>query len=306
MRRYHRAYEEGKGDFARMWSFLKEDYAHREHRFIWTNGRLGDFKFGLWREPKYFPSFLRNNAQLWLNDFDELIGFVLAENCDSYFTVFAKFGHDFLYPEMLEWVKNHWGDRDGSLHTDVHEGHDTLIRAMEQAGFSSRRLAAITRQYEVSDLARIEPRLPSGYVVRDMKKHPDYEAKVALNINAWSNRTDEVTLVDRLQHEYNREHPMYAPELDLSVIGPDGRHLASCQAFVDDDYSYAEIEKVCTHSDFRRLGLATAVIRECIKRLEQRGTKHAYITGLSPETQKLYGSFGTVSKSVNLHAYELD
>jgi len=84
-----------------MWDFVVNDYTDKTDQFIWTIGRLGDWKYGLFNENKLFPSFMRKNAQLWLNNFDELVGFVISEDCNSGFTVFAKRGCEFLYPEMI-------------------------------------------------------------------------------------------------------------------------------------------------------------------------------------------------------------
>ena len=111
MRIHSRAFDEMQGDLQRMWSFLEDDYADRRDGYVWQTGRLGDWAYGLWNERKLFPSFKRRNAQLWLNGFDELVGFVISENCDDDFFVLARHGHEFLYPEMLEWLKAHWSDR---------------------------------------------------------------------------------------------------------------------------------------------------------------------------------------------------
>lgn len=307
MRIYNRAFDEKKLDFERLWKFLVDDYADRKDRFIWSIGRLGDWKYGVWSGKKYFPSFMRKNAQLWINDLDELIGFVISENCDSYFNVFAKRGHEFLYTEMLQWVKSNWNDRDGDLNTDSHEDHDLLIQALEKEGFQKKHLPAVTRQYNLREKAEEGIVLDEDYVIRDMHSYPDYRGKVMLYINAWSNGTrgSEISELDWMQYEYNRESPCYSPEFDFSVVDREGRQLSSCVAFVDYKNNYAEIEKVCTHSEYRRKGLAEAVIRECFKRLHQKGIEHAYLTGLGPETQSLYGKLGEAA-SVKLFIYALE
>jgi ribosomal protein S18 acetylase RimI-like enzyme len=58
--------------------------------------------------------------------------------------------------------------------------------------------------------------------------------------------------------------------------------------FNDLAYGVAEIEKVCTHHQYRRQGLAEAVIRECFQRLKKREIERAYITGYSGEANGLY------------------
>ena len=73
---YSRPYNPDGPDFAHMWQLVQQDYARRKDSFIWLVSRFGDWKYGCWREAKYFPMFFRRNAQLWLDGFDEVKGFV--------------------------------------------------------------------------------------------------------------------------------------------------------------------------------------------------------------------------------------
>lgn len=301
MKVYNRAFDENKNDYEKMWEFLVNDYTDKEDMFIWTIGRLGDWKYGCWNEEKCFPTFMRKNAQLWFNNFEELIGFVISENCHSDFTVFSKRGYEFLYSEMIVWVKANWNDREGSLSTEVHEYHDKYIQSLLQQGFLKKELVAVTRQYNLYDKAGEEYFLDNEFTIEDMLVNPDLEGKVKLYNNAWKNE-NKVTQYDLLKFEYNRESPCFNPKFDLSVVDRNGLHISSCVAFIDYKNNYAEIEKVCTHNDYRQKGLAEAVIRECFKRLYVEGIKYAYITGFSSEAKSLYGKLGA-SKSRNWFNY---
>ena len=84
MRIYNRPFDEKQNDYNRMWEFLIQDYADKKDQFIWTIGRLGDWKYGCWNEQKCFPNFMRKNAQLWMNQ-EELVGFIISEDCDNGF-----------------------------------------------------------------------------------------------------------------------------------------------------------------------------------------------------------------------------
>jgi ribosomal protein S18 acetylase RimI-like enzyme len=74
--------------------------------------------------------------------------------------------------------------------------------------------------------------------------------------------------------------------------------------FNDPAYGVAEVEKICTHSQYRRQGLAEAVIRECFQRLKKRGIERAYITGYSEEANGLYEKLGPCGHKQWFH-YEL-
>ena len=124
-----------------------------------------------------------------------------------------------------------------------------------------------------------------------MRDGEDYFGKAMLYVNAFEGRT-EISDYDLLRFEYSRENPAYDPSFDLSVVADDGTHVASCVGFNDPAHSVAEVEKICTHQQYRRRGLAEAVIRECFHRLQRRGIERAYITGYSDEANRLYERLG--------------
>ncbi len=304
MRVYSRPFCGNGKDYEKMWEFLVNDYSDKKDQFIWTIGRLGDWKYGCWNDHKCFPGFMRKNAQLWLNDFEELVGFVISENGESDFTIFAKRGCEFLFSEMINWVKTNWSNREGVLTTEVHEYHDNYIQVLEKEGFQKRELVAVTRQYVLSEKVMEEISLDNEFTIVDMLENQDLKGKTLLYNNAWRNN-NEVSQFDLLKYEYNRESPCFNPRLDLSVINGNGLHVSSCVAFADYKNNYAEIEKICTHNEYRRKGLAEAVIRECFKRLYAEGIKYAYITGYSTEAKSLYEKLGAI-KSRNWFIYALD
>lgn len=293
MKIHCREFDELKNDFARMWDFLIQDYADKKGYFIWTIGRLGDWKYGCWNEKKCFPNFMRRNAHLWFDNFDELIGFVISENCDNNFTVFAKKGYEFLYSEMLVWVKSSWKDREGKLSTQAHEYQNHYMQILEKEGFAKVGQNEIQRVYKLSDKVKEEIVLDDEFSIEDMLVHPDLMGKAVLYNNAWHNNCN-VSSYDLLRFEYNRESPCFNPKFDLSVVNKNGIHVASCVAFIDYKNNYAEIEKVCSHDEYRRRGLAEAVIRECFKRLYNEGIEYAYIGGSSNEAKSLYDKLGSV------------
>ena len=72
--------------------------------------------------------------------------------------------------------------------------------------------------------------------------------------------------------------------------------MAGCEALINAAAFEADIERVCTHSDFRQRGFACAVIQECLYRLKDMGIHNACITGYSPQAIALYGSLGAVDE----------
>jgi GNAT superfamily N-acetyltransferase len=299
----NRPFDTARDDFEKMWRFLQQDYVRRQDRFIWLFSRLGDWKYGLWNEKKYFPSFFRNHAQLWVDGFDQLLGFVLSEDGGNVFFIFSLHAYEYLYADILDWTIQHWRPRYPELKTEVHEYQGEVLATLESRGFRSVGAVANTREYDLPAKRNEVLRLSPGFRIVDMCENADYRSKGLLYKNAFENQ-DQVSEFDLLRFEYSRESPAYDSYFDLSVVTSEGMHVASCVGFADPAYGVAEIEKICTHNQYRRQGLAEAVIRECFQRLNTRGIKRAYITGYSTEANGLYEKLGPCKHKQWFH-YEL-
>jgi ribosomal protein S18 acetylase RimI-like enzyme len=298
-----RPFDPDRHDFEKLWRLLQQDYAQKKDGFVWLVSRLGDWRYGLWAEKKTIPSFFRTHAQLWVDGFDQPVGCVLSEDGGNIFFIFTQSGYDYLYGEILDWTVQHWRPRYATLKTEVHEQQREALAALEMRGFRSRGVVATTRAYDLL-ARRDEPTgLLPGFHIVDMAENLDYRGKALLNVNGFGDQ-DQVSEFDLLRFEYSRENPAYDPALDLSVLTPEGLHVASCVGFADPLNGMAEVEKVCTHNRYRRQGLAEAVIRACFHRLSVRGIQRAYITGYSTAANGLYEKLGPCSHKLWYH-YEL-
>jgi GNAT superfamily N-acetyltransferase len=292
----HRPYNPDGPDFAKMWRLLQQDYARRQDAFVWLVSRFGDWKYGLWREAKMFPMFFRRHAEVWVDGFGEVHGFVLSEDGDNVFFIFTRPAYDHLYGEILDWTVANWGPRWGSLLAEVNAGQGDALRCLEERGFTNTGPAAVTRAYSVAAQAAAAYTLPDGFRIASIAAEPDYAGKRRVQRNAFGGQ-DEVREIDLLAYEYSRESNAYFADLDLSVIAPGGQHVASCVGFVDPENNISEIERVCTHADYRQRGFAFAVIRSCCQRLHARGVERAYITAYGSEADRLYEKLGPVQRT---------
>jgi mycothiol synthase len=80
--------------------------------------------------------------------------------------------------------------------------------------------------------------------------------------------------------------PHYDPQLDLMVIAPDGTPAAGCICWVDPVNCVGLFEPVGTRPQFRRQGLATALMLGGLQRLRDRGMQAALVTGDHPGTEE--------------------
>lgn len=301
---YSRQFDEDQSDFEKMWRFLQQDYAARRDGFIWLFSRLGDWKYGLWNAKKNNLTFFQENARLWLDETDQLVGFVLSEDGDNIFFILSLPGYDDLYPQILSWTVQHWGPRYPSMKTEVHEHQTEALAVLAERGFRSLGEVAVTRKYDLTVKVGEIVRLPEGLRIVSMAENGDYFSKALLNKNGFQDE-DQVSDLELQRFAYSRQNPAYDPRFDFSVVTSEGVHVATCVGFNDPAYRVAEVEKVCAHNRYRRLGLAEAVIRECFQRLRQRGIETAYITGYSGEANGLYEKLGPCKHKRWFH-YELE
>lgn len=309
MRTAHRNYSEEIGDFLCLARFFTEHPADRRTHTTWCLGRLVDWKYARYENKRAFASFCEENAHLWFAAFGELAGFVVSESGDAGFHILTLEGYRFLYEEMLEWVLCTWKGRasqDSHLSTEVTEHQDREMKVLERYGF---RVEApfFTRRFDLTKELLPRSPLEAGFVIVDMHSHPDDRAQAFLRANAFQGKSDltEDELQNRLKY-YNHScnGPIYHPQTDICVMAEDGRFVTGCEALVNVPALEADIERVCTHSDFRQRGFARAAIQECLYRLKDMGIRNAYITGYSEAAIALYGSLGAIDE-VKAFFYEL-
>jgi GNAT superfamily N-acetyltransferase len=270
---------------------------------------LVDWKYAQYPNKRAFVNFCEENASLWFDGFGELAGFILCESGDATFSIFTLDGYRFIYEEMLEWAMENWRDRvtsEVNLSTELTEHQEWEIQVLERHGFRPK-VTFFTRRFDLTQ--DLVPRFPlePGFSIVDMKCHPDFRAQSILRANAFQDKDNltEEELDERIKYfNHSANGPIYHPDTDLCVVAPDGRFASGCEALINAHALEADIERVCTHSDFRKRGLARAVIQECLYRLKDMGIHNAYITGYSEAAIALYGSLGAIDEVKSFY-YEI-
>lgn len=299
MKTTHRNYNEEAGDFIRLAQFIGHNNSAIRTYSTWCIGRFVDWKYGLYEHKTAVPDFCNNNAHLWFDGFGELAGFVISEEGDAGFAIITKAGYRFLFEEMLQWVLQNWVDREPQLTIEITEHQTTEANILKQFGFQHKS-TFYTQQFDLTQQPTTQFPLEPGFTLVDMATHPDYRAQRILRDDAF--RSKSVISEEDLQWElkfYNHMHdgPIYHPQTDLCVMAADGQFVAGCEALIDAQNAEADIERVCTHSNFRQRGFARVVIQACLQRLHMMGMRKAYITGYSPAAITLYKSLGAGKES---------
>jgi mycothiol synthase len=171
----------------------------------------------------------------------------------------------------------------GALHDDA-----PAIALLQRHGF---RRAKDDYVLNVLDLTTAAiPALPtSGYTVRCLAGEQEHAARAAAHREVFhpSSVTEESYL--RLMRL-----PGYERELDLVAVTPEGDIGAFCMIWVDPLRRVGEFEPVGTREAYRRRGMASAVLREGLRRMQARGCNTAIVCtdGDNAGGQALYESVG--------------
>ncbi len=103
--------------------------------------------------------------------------------------------------------------------------------------------------------------------------YENYESRVKLVHNAFGNLSYSEARLRSLQSS-----PSYQADLDLVIVNFEGECVAYCMGWVEEnDPTAGYIEPMGVHTAYRRNGLATALAKECFKRLAMLGVERATI-----------------------------
>ncbi|MCE7736091.1 MAG: hypothetical protein GPJ54_14510 [Candidatus Heimdallarchaeota archaeon] len=139
-----------------------------------------------------------------------------------------------------------------------------------------------------TEIAEVE--LPSGFQIRGIHDNSDYEhiAKLIQIVFGHGDWFTADILLDMTKRSF------YKKDLDLVVENKEGIIVAFATFRMDLISKITQLEPVGTHPDYRKLGLAKALIFEGLRRSMIYGASLFYIGGaaISPAANKIYESTG--------------
>lgn len=118
--------------------------------------------------------------------------------------------------------------------------------------------------------------LPLGFVLRPLAGAAEVDAYVALHQAVFQSEN----MTPGWRHAI-LQHPAYRPDLDLVIEAPDGRLAAFCIGWFAPKalagQPCGQIEPLGVHADFRRRGLAKALLSACFQRLHHLGAQQVLV-----------------------------
>ncbi len=126
------------------------------------------------------------------------------------------------------------------------------------------------------------PVLPTGFTIRPIVGEAEAAMRAALQRDAFHPKGSKTYEEGTLRQLAVMKMPQYDPQLDLMVMAPDGTPAAGCICWVDPMNRVGLFEPVGTRPQFRRQGLATALMLGGLQRLHERGMQAALVIGVHP------------------------
>jgi ribosomal protein S18 acetylase RimI-like enzyme len=239
----------------------------------WLLRRLGHGEFGvrLWSDGEVLSGVVVDDS-----------GYVIVQPATT-----ALDAHLWLLGEAEAGAR---GRGEGAIEVSAWDEDRELISALRSRGYAR----SGTYGHELTCDVVGDPsgvQLPDGFSMRWLEPALD-DPYVALHRAAWSDRT--LSTYDRGMHDAVISMPDFVRELVPIVAAPDGTLVASCIAWFDPRTRTTEIEPLGTRPEFRRRGLARAVVREVVRRSAGRGATTVMVWGVGSNAPavRLYESVG--------------
>ncbi|MBN1250408.1 MAG: GNAT family N-acetyltransferase [Anaerolineae bacterium] len=263
--------------------------APRDPYMLWESGRMNFWRHNVHGDKDPQAAFFRENVHLWRSDDEALVALFISEygEDDFFVEVLPEYRH--LYPDILRWVEDVWARTRSTIEIDVLSNGVEKIRRLKAHGFGFKCHFENWRTYDLDEVD-LDYALPEGFRVVAFSDSPHYASRVALVRSAFNNPDYTETRLRGLMAS-----PDYVDAYNLSVVSPAGRHVAYCIGWHERAHETAGyIEPVGTHADFRRRGFASAVIRECFRRMKANGVRTVEIASRAEPnvSNYLYDSLG--------------
>jgi ribosomal protein S18 acetylase RimI-like enzyme len=192
--------------------------------------------------------------------------------------------------QVIAWgescVRRSVGEVTGAATVDAvcREEEAGRIALLEQNGFVRQELRTLRMVRSLKGGLPV-PQVPKGYRIRRVAGEQEVEALVALGRAAFA--SESMAVEERLAM---MRLPEYDPNLDLVAVTLEDRMVAYCACAINEEDNARAgrregfVDPVAAHPDFRRLGLARALLLAGLSLLKKRGMETAVLSMSSRNT----------------------
>jgi ribosomal protein S18 acetylase RimI-like enzyme len=261
------------------WSFALYD--------IWSQRKLGDQEiFGVtdWQQ----------GIRIWENPQTGILGAAVFRDPDLVkLTTFPEY-QNLLFP-MLDWVEARYRQKsfsDKQLKIETSERNSFLEKLLLSQGYVKDSGYYIFREKDLIPRQNEMVILPPGFTIQHIETDDDLK-KFHRGTELVFNFPDHPDVYKIL-----RQAPSFWSELDLIVLSPKGEIASFGSVWFDQFLSLAEFEPVGTATEFRKVGLGSALIAEACNRLRKLGCQKVTVMSWSESegANRLYEKAGFLPK----------
>ncbi len=284
---------DGEEDWQRVRRLLIETFPLTGPGFNWDFRRWDGWRFQ-WEKTELTPQWDKA-IHLWETAEGRLVGLVHPERPgDAYIDLHPDFR--FLEEEMLTWAEENLpvpGEESDQLRLETFAfEHDARrVRLLAQHAFQKMPERGCLRRMYFGAYMLPAVKIAPGYMLRTTQSGDEDEChRMAELLNAGFNRTTHTALEYR---NFVHRSPAFRHDLNLVAEAPDGTFAAHVGVNYDEINRWCIFEPVCTHPAHRRLGLASNLMYEGMRRLKALGARGASVdTGDAVPANTLYETVG--------------
>ncbi len=286
-----------KRDFLRIRDFLNQTYTAFPGPYNWGLDR--------WNYARYFVApmlgadgtdaadtdgerkaiaFWEAQVRVWEDEEGEIAGVTCIEHPDpthsGHGEIFVQRHpqHVDLLDEMVAFAETHYAHPEtGRTFVWIYDDDEDLLEVVRQRGFERREAPVCHHlEYTFGDLGRLA--LPAGFRLISMAEENDIEKRREI-FGRGFNHEDPAEWPSAFSYRELQKAPDYSFEHDLVIVAPDGTYAACCIVWYDAVNRIGHLEPLGTHPAYRRMGLATQIQLEGMRRLQAKGATRLPMTG---------------------------
>lgn len=284
-------YDPTSNDFAIISDFVLKRSDFIAQNTSWSYQRFVDWRYGHIEKENEFCS---KTLIKFVDESNEIFGIAINEDGNNCLTLLTTTESPELYQRLLEDAVDYLMVGHETIYFELSERQTMEMDCIRKMGFvevgGSQKMRYALESMEIDTI-----KSKDGFRIISLAEEPMYEQQGRLRASAFQGRLEisEEEVAERLAHiEIMKQSPTFNPSTDILVVDSFGKAVAGCEPLVNFHTKDAEIERVCTHIDFRNQGFSRMVITEAMRRLKDEGIKYAYLSGWNDTTIHLYKSFG--------------
>ena len=269
--------------------FDDDDYLNIK-KFIQNNPRISNHRnwsIDRWNFCRYFAQIMHktydnwtSTVGIWVNENAEIAIIVNSEGEDKgevFFQIGVNDIPDNTLNEMFEYAThNLWTKKKQKKYINLRIGRHNK-RLQEYAldkGFERQNWNELTSVMQVE--RKLDINIPSRFEILD-GNHVSENDKGVAHAKAFGYYESEISIDSKGCYKMLKKAPDYKSGLDLYMIAPDNQVAAFCTLWHDEINNIGILEPVGTLPEFRKIGLAKALIFKCMNSVYDKGVRKIYV-----------------------------